>query len=117
MTPHPQHRFNDLDYSMNDITKPTIDAARLEGLRALDAELAAHRVNMNERVITLVEAYLIDGPATDSDIASALNELGFDRKHVWALLRQDTGPSSDRHRWLRDEDGLLSPHSSLAAAK
>lgn len=94
---------------------PGFDAA-LDALRQLDAQLALD-CNKHDRVITLITACLVAGIASPGMIVANLVKLGFNRGHIWRLMKDGTGLNPARHRWWCDADGNLRLHGeNLAAA-
>jgi len=60
----------------------------LDDLRQLDAQLVANGSNKHERVITLIAACAEDDIRAPGVIAAVLTQLGFNRRHVWVMLKE-----------------------------
>lgn len=79
---------------------------RLRGLLASCGEAS----NQNERVTVLISACIDEGINTGPQIVGVVKALGFNPRHVGAMLKNDCGSSPTRHRWLRGTDGIYSLH-------
>ena len=74
-------------------------------LKELSEALALAGVNTNDRVITLIDACLIDGIDTRGGILTALESLGYKRGNIMPILNKGTGSSPGNYRWLKQPDG------------
>jgi hypothetical protein len=82
------------------------DKSLLGQLRHLDAALVT-TCNKHVRAIVLITACIEAGLQAPEKIAATLVELGFNRGHVWRMLKAGTGPSPVSHHWWSDADGQL----------
>ena len=78
------------------------DDSILEKLRELDAVCG---FNKNDSVIVLACACIDEKINTGSGIINMLTRLGYNRRHVGAILHHNTGSNPNRFRWTRDETG------------
>jgi len=81
----------------------------IESLRKLEQSLEPS-VGKHERAIVLIHACILHEIDTGTAIISALQELGFNKRHVGIWLAKGTGNDPERHFWSRDEDGKYHSH-------
>ena len=65
----------------------------------------------NDQATVLIVACIEEGVANGPEIIQTLKGLGFDRQHIAIMLKKQSGPSVERHRWWRDELGQYHLHS------
>lgn len=83
------------------VRKPsTSDDTPITRLQALDRRLLA--CNKHDRAFALIAACISIGIRAPATIASTLIELGFNRGHVWLMIKEGRG-----HHWREDSDGNL----------
>ena len=83
------------------VRKPTTsDDTLITRLRTLDHSLLA--CNKHDRVFALISACISSGFRAPIAIASTLIELGFNRGHVWLMIKEGRG-----YHWRQDSDGNL----------
>ncbi|WP_037499242.1 hypothetical protein [Sphingomonas jaspsi] len=91
---------------MNTTTKHTpaasIDSA-LADIQQLLSECCPAS-NKHERATVAIEALIIAGVCTHSEIVGAMRAMGFDYRHANILLKTMTGKAS-HHRWTLDGAG------------
>lgn len=80
----------------------------LQRLRELMAIIGS---NKNDGVIVLASACIDEGVKVGSKIVVMLSKLGFDPRHVWAMLHHNTGNNPERHYWYRDETKAYFNHN------
>lgn len=64
--------------------------------------------NQNDRAIVFIEACISDGVNTKPEIIALGKQLGLNPAHLAIVLNHETGNSSGRHRWRRDDQGIYS---------
>ena len=76
----------------------------------LQAILAASVPSQQERVITLIQACLLEHMTDGSAIVRAVSALGYNRRYVGIQLSTNAGPNADRSHWLKSGDGTYKLH-------
>ena len=72
--------------------------------------------NRNDLAIIMIEALIEAGIDTGRPIVAAARRLGFDPRHVGAILNKSKGSDPARHLWQRGSDGVYSLHPAVTAA-
>ena len=83
------------------VRKPSAsDDKLITRLQTLDRSLLA--CNKHDRAFALISACISSGIRAQTAIASTLVELGFNRGHVWLMIKEGRG-----YHWREDSDGNL----------
>ena len=83
-------------------TKPT--SAPYDDLIKLDQMLKDAKASKHDRVLALIEICIERGVDQGARITSALETLGFNKRHVGILLHELSGPALASNRWVREGD-------------
>lgn len=109
--------------------KPASSAADImvpSSPRPIGIDVVLHRIrrlldgcgtsNLNDLAIVAIEALIEEGVDTGPQIVGAARSLGFNARHVGAILGRSEGGNPARHRWQRGADGVYRLHGARAAA-
>lgn len=79
-------------------------------LEELRTQLVNANCNKNDQVITLITARLDAGPRVGTSLVRNIAALGYNPKHVGAVLSHNCGTNPRRHLWRREDDGTYHLH-------
>jgi hypothetical protein len=96
---------------MNDTVEEI--AAIFRRLRTLLYDLEEVKSD-HDKAIVMIVACIDQGLNTGPRITGALERLGFNKRHIGIILKQETGNDPARHRWMRSAEGIYELHPESA---